>query len=270
MSTKIYDGLKFHNTDIETVSRKISKIKHIFENYALENIHRVFSGKYYQHLDGQSTSDKQKTCIEAIREDFAKEIENIKSGYRSPDYDFSFSIVLKQLGNHVYGYLFYEKYNFKELFSKHLKVSEFNYFDNTDRPKNISKKNWKKRECTWKKLIDKYSFKKSGFIEFHIVTLNDTIVDEFSFEKLVESNIEKRKNKFSISETANHLLVEHRNNGKEITLSYYMQLLDEVEAGKHDVLRDYYAQFFEESMFTVNADNFTTLKSIDLDKKKNE
>ncbi len=268
MSTKIYDGLKFHNTNIETVKRRISNFKHIFENYTLANIHKVFSGKYYQHLGAQSTLGKEKTCIEAVRENFFKELENIKSGYRSPDYDFSFSIVLKQLGNHVYGYLFYEKHAFKELFFKYLKVSEFNYFDNTDRPKYISKKNWKKREHIWNKLIDKYSFEKSGFTEFHIFDLDASIINEFSFEKLHDCNIEQLKNKIIISKVANHLAVEHRNNGKEITVGYYMHLLDEVIAGKHDVLKDYYAQFFEKSMFTVNADNFTTLKSIELDKEK--
>lgn len=195
MSTKIYNGKKIKRElidDIDKFSLLFSKIK--TSNFkSVENIinqrlmYKIYENIFYFIMNDTLSTVQDKysmdLCgfennIKEIKElyffDFINEL-NVKDGFTKKYYNV---LYLYDMKNYYFGYDFYsavkidyEKYGFEE----------YMYYNNTDRPDNVTEKQWEKRSKEWDIALD------SNMIKIDIINERDVIL-------ILKSHIEKIKN----------------------------------------------------------------------------
>jgi hypothetical protein len=152
MSTKIYNGFKIDTNDICEVQNILmahhTEVKEITENKTIEfliksavngldkdTIHKKDTNKNYLSEAGSDLLDRQR--------------EVRKTQERDPQIDFGAEIVVIPFEGKFYGIYYTEHDEFLKKLLDHPKVSEYGYWDNTDRPDEVSARDWKKREKIW-------------------------------------------------------------------------------------------------------------------------
>lgn len=195
MSTKIYNGKKIKRElidDIDKFSLLFSKIK--TSNFkSVENIinqrlmYKIYENIFYFIMNDTLSTVQDKYSmdlygfennVKEIKElyffDFINEL-NVKDGFTKKYYNV---LYLYDMKNYYFGYDFYsdvkidyEKYGFEE----------YMYYNNTDKPDNVTEKQWEKRSKEWNIALE------SNMIKIDIINERDVIL-------ILKSHIEKIKN----------------------------------------------------------------------------
>ena len=190
MSTKIYHGFEIKSNNsvdllskLKTISKRIEKLAdaklkswlaqratYIFDNYTIEN-------------KDTSNGILVKVFMEYI--DRAGEVK--KTQKRDPGIDFSFSLtIFPKTAKKSIGIIYCEHQDLIDAFMDHEDVSDFSYWNNTDRPEDISESEWQARKKSWDKALDRTTFGKSGFtftiIDDLFPSLNKAEYEEFAPE----------------------------------------------------------------------------------------
>lgn len=140
MSTKIYTGCKVDVSTIEELLVLTSNFRLIIENLAEEK-QKKFGGTYTEWRTRQ---------------------QKIKSsGYRDPEVDTEFSISFFPWANYFLGICHVEEYKWFDLWLTQENVHEFIYYDNTDKPDNVSEVDWEKRDVIWNEVCPGILYKTS-------------------------------------------------------------------------------------------------------------
>ena len=170
MSTKIYNGYilpKMSAYDLRQFTIKLREklypvalklmISKIAEKCAI-NIDDVVTGKieqkHYVHRFKDTCDDEkrllERPIISNVEDDVEYRFEQIyiTSG-RNPSYDFQFEISFAPEKNKTFVLIYTEQKNYEDIFKRMKGVKSYPYWDNTDPPKNVSYKNWKKRGKEW-------------------------------------------------------------------------------------------------------------------------
>lgn len=157
MSTKVYNAFKIDTNDIYEVQnilkghhatvKEISKdkiidflIKSAVEDFDKDHINKKDTDKNYISIANQEMQERQ------------REIQKTRS--RDPEVDFDAEIAIFPLEGKFYGIYYSEQDEFYEDLLKQPNISEFSYYNNTDKPDNISEKDWQERERIWDIIFD--------------------------------------------------------------------------------------------------------------------
>lgn len=155
MSAKIYTGFKIDTGDIfevqnickehHTAVKEITKEKVI--EFLIKSAVEDFDKDMVYKKESTETDRNYISAANREMRDRQKEIKQTNS--RDPEVDFGADIVIFPFEGKFYGIYDSEKTEFYSDFLTRPKVSEFRYYDNTDKPDNISEKDWDERSRVW-------------------------------------------------------------------------------------------------------------------------
>ena len=202
-------------------------------------------------------------------------MENIKNDKRSIMFQYDFVIYVKQYKSDVYLYPFYRELNdLNILMEKIPELEDFGYWDNTDKPEEISESHWKKREKIWNTISNKYTFEESGFKKISLNDIKDFENISFNYELFVPKTKEKRLD-IALKNIYISVIYKELIKGKkpeEITHSMYMEALDHYldESTKNEDLLNEIKIHLATNINEVNESNFLNIKARPFKKFKTE
>lgn len=153
MSTKIYTGFRFRTNDIFAIQRLVAEWR-----VELAAIHRrelaaLLAGMCAETIDRNAINAERNAgknpFREARKEIRTRQKEVLGSGHRDPEVDFDFEIAILPHDGRVYGMVFSERSHWVDRWMEKEGIEDFAYWDNTDRPDDLSAKDWKARGRVW-------------------------------------------------------------------------------------------------------------------------
>tara|TARA_Y100000588_G_scaffold221434_1_gene235330 strand:- start:48915 stop:49751 length:837 start_codon:yes stop_codon:yes gene_type:complete len=275
MSTKLYDGLRIKNAKEEDVIAKLDSLKPLFKEVLRNTIAKKISSEYFNMVDNVFNNDNPQLPCDYAQNILKKEMENIKNDKRSIMFQYDFVIYVKQYKSDVYLYPFYRELNdLNILMEKIPELEDFGYWDNTDKPEEISESHWKKREKIWNTISNKYTFEESGFKKISLNDIKDFENISFNYELFVPKTKEKRLD-IALKNIYISVIYKELIKGKkpeEITHSMYMEALDHYldESTKNEDLLNEIKIHLATNINEVNESNFLNIKTRPFKKFKTE
>lgn len=275
MSTKLYDGLRIKNAKEEDVIAKLDSLKPLFKEVLRNTIAKKISSEYFNMVDNVFNNDNPQLPCDYAQNILKKEMENIKNDKRSIMFQYDFVIYVKQYKSDVYLYPFYRELNdLNILMEKIPELEDFGYWDNTDKPEEISESHWKKREKIWNTISNKYTFEESGFKKISLNDIKDFENISFNYELFVPKTKEKRLD-IALKNIYISVIYKELIKGKkpeEITHSMYMEALEHYldESTKNEDLLNEIKIHLATNINEVNESNFLNIKARPFKKFKTE
>ncbi len=165
MSTKIYSGFKFDTSDFRDIQAYVNNWRSRIPRIALDKANKILSEKVTRSVDRADMAAVLEKDSEAeilgkeplffTKSELKSEWKDAQdSGSRIPEIDFDFEVDFILHENVFYGVLRTEHSDWEKAWIASEKdISEFNYWDNTDSPQNISDAEWKQRGKTWEAML---------------------------------------------------------------------------------------------------------------------
>lgn len=154
MSIKIYNGYKIDNPALTTLSGLMQFLKTV-QTEALDlaktNQVTMFAHILTNKIDNGATNEPYITFLKEYLEKI-NEIE--EKNIRDPFLDFSYKVTFFPHEDSVFALLFTEKKIFVDHWNSFPFIKEYVYFNNTDKPKEISIEEWQKREEDWSTVLE--------------------------------------------------------------------------------------------------------------------
>lgn len=197
MSTKLYTGIKFKSNKLSTVIRQLNSLK----EEAKENVMKTFrkEGKYWNFIalvnlyENAIENGKKVETEWDLMWILKDELEKNNNKFW-----FEFGVTIFERKNKLYG-VYYDQTgkNHKMLFDRDIAV-DYHYQDQTDKPDNVSNRNWYFREKVWKDIFDDISClwcpKEAGAV-YEIVCADDIELTKEIFDEVVEFSTEHKNKK---------------------------------------------------------------------------
>lgn len=194
MSTKLYNGIKFKSNKLSTVIRQLNSLKEEARKRVMETFEDERSSNFlymclkYAEYVGKGLDVN--TCFKFERQLY----HDLSKPYS--DFDVDFKVTIFERKNKLYGtYFDHTRKNYKDLFDKGIAVN-YHYQDQTDKPDNISWRDWNFREKVWSDIfddIDSLWRPKEAGVTYDIVSADDIIITDEILEK-VKKKVEEFKN----------------------------------------------------------------------------
>lgn len=199
-----------YKTTCNFLDKKIYKKENILEDEKIKNI-LEYNLPLYVYEKLQRKYNKVKHNLTRTPEDI---------------YDFSVSVCFFEYNNNIYLKLFcgyYEKDFMNSL--KELDIlEEYDYWNNTDKPDNISNEEWKERALVWENIFKKSSIPNEVALNLDITSdFIDFISKEDILKYNTEENIQKRKETIYKRILEKEFLLkqkEQHTNNEEVALNY--------------------------------------------------
>lgn len=157
MSTKIYHGFRFLSSDMIEVHQNMmewrkrvvvlteTKKAQLLAAHAVRLIDKAA-------VDGQPLPESPLGDAWSDMRDRQSKVK--KTGYRDPEIDFDFEVSIMPFEGKLYGIVYCEQGDWRKEFFKQGWTEEFSYWDNTDRPRKITAKDWAERGRIWDAIWD--------------------------------------------------------------------------------------------------------------------
>jgi hypothetical protein len=158
MSIKIFRGFKFSTTDLFEIHAHLAAWR-----LELRELHRQAVAGYLAKqiatmIDGAAATPGKYAGKAPYSSAYIglmeRQIEIKKTGYRDPEIDFQFDVVLMPHAGAVYGMVFTEKEAWWELFTAKSYISDYSYWNNSDGPDDLSEEEWDQRGEVWNAILD--------------------------------------------------------------------------------------------------------------------
>lgn len=166
MSTKIYNGFKFdEGMDLFHVHKVIMDFRSVAKEIAYNEVCAWKASRCAQLFDDHTmrriqNEDVTKSIKQwgihytTFRELMDRQREIEKSGLRDPEIDFSFEIAILPLKRYkILGIYYCENKTLVEAWMDQNFISEYHCQNSTDRPKDLSAKEWNKRNRDWDSVL---------------------------------------------------------------------------------------------------------------------
>lgn len=174
MSTKIYNGLKLNISNINELKKELVEFntKTLMPFYKKEYskmIAALLTGKVDSARYKNKDNIDFKISIEETYHEIYKDVrdrtkEVLKTNRRDVEIDFDFNIVILPIENKTLAIVYSEQNSFVELFKGLPFVEEYGYWDNSDKPDEISEEDWQTRNKDWNEVFKDSSIpSKCGF-----------------------------------------------------------------------------------------------------------
>jgi len=159
MSTKIYNGLILKNATLEDAVTKLKAIKRASVKSAQDAIRRFCVKKIANNLDlAANVLPISGAPVLATAESLQQSLSSgmiavLCEGYRSVDWDYSFSISLIPYRGDVLALYYIENdAGYTEVLSQ-IGFEDFSYQNSTDKPDHISDEEWNSRANVWEEAL---------------------------------------------------------------------------------------------------------------------
>jgi hypothetical protein len=151
MSVKIYRGFKLETDSFQEALQIVNAFRPWVEKQA-EAVMDKFIENAKAAYKGESTSetDIKIECFDLwnnLRQKILKE-----KGLKAPHIDTEFNVVLIPTQNIVLGIVYTAHNEWYNAWCEHPGVKEYYYWNNADKPDEISEEEWEKRESDWQVL----------------------------------------------------------------------------------------------------------------------
>lgn len=167
MSTKIHNGYQLQNkttfADLNLFCQKLGEqiskkreelVEQLFSDLFMNDIVSIFSGDYL-YFEKVNLKRNIVFCLSEICENEQNKIKTI--GARNPRFDFDFEVVFIHSSQKILCLLYTEKREFVNIWESQPGVEEYGYWNNSDKPENLSEKDWDKREIDWDEALPGYT-----------------------------------------------------------------------------------------------------------------
>ena len=157
MSTKIYNGHEIVGHTLESFLAAVQAWRALFERKA-SDLARAFVVQHaVRSFDKIQLGLKQPTkpdlLFTAQMALLDRQTEVIATKKRDTAVDFGMTVVLFPINSRLLAIPFIENRELAELWRKQAWWREFGYWNNTDRPDNVSDSQWDEREALWEKVL---------------------------------------------------------------------------------------------------------------------
>lgn len=171
MSTKIYTGFKFKpGTTLDAAAKQLSAIQQSLAAMLRDQVDAYFVREQVRLLDAlilksqPGFADKIELPVGLLNanniflkvfNDFLDRTKDIeRTSRRDPAVDFKFEVVLIPVDDMVCGIYYTENRAAAELFMKSEGIEDFTFWNNTDRPDEVTKETWENRRAVWCKVFN--------------------------------------------------------------------------------------------------------------------
>lgn len=156
MSTEIYTGFKFKGTDIFQIHDDINVVRKEVNTKAKE-LASIFFAEYMTNVFDSDQAvpyakklSKNTKPYQVIAQHYFDKVRALEqSDQRMPDIDFSFVVNIYFHEGEIYGTVYTERQEFLDIWFEKDYVEDFAYWNNTNKPKEITKKEWQSRRDVW-------------------------------------------------------------------------------------------------------------------------
>jgi len=154
MSIKIYNGLVLPKKTLSELMVISREIREQLSSFRTEQIRRNFMKELAERSDLYWLEQIKSDPWQKSHELFNQKFKEAEKGVREKDVDFSFEIVFIPYKNKILLMPFTEHEFFIDTLKKIPGIKEYQYYNHTDRPKEISSQEWKKRGQVWDKALE--------------------------------------------------------------------------------------------------------------------
>jgi hypothetical protein len=157
MSVKIYHGFKFHSGSLQELQAFLMKWRGILKplhHAELAAVHaRIATDTFDQFFINPMAKAGKTPLMEAIHSVMDRQREIKKTGYRDCEVDFDFEVSILPHGRNIYGIIYTERSKWRDLFMDQPEISDFSYWDNSDKPDEITAREWRHRYKVWDAIL---------------------------------------------------------------------------------------------------------------------
>lgn len=198
MSTKVYNGIKFKSNKLSTVIRQLNSLK----EESIKNVMDTFNNEKNPNFLRMCVLYRE--CLQ--KGEHLKNYWNfsriLKDKLRNPwsDYGFTFKfgVTIFERKNKLYGIYFDQTYlNYNMLFDRDIAV-DYHYQDQTDKPEDISNRDWYFREQVWEDIFEDISvlwIPSEAGVVYDIVDEDNIEITEELYERIKVKSEEFLKKK---------------------------------------------------------------------------
>lgn len=163
MSTKIYNGLRFKDTDLLTIFGHIERWRAKYDAMRADMAASFFANTITEYIDGWHEKEDD-TCPLSFAWGQFNDRRKVVRVERRSDWavDYGFEIGIYPYKGQVYCLVFTERNEALKAFKEMGFVEDYGYWDNTDQPDGVSDEEWAKRECVWEGIVRGYTFENIG------------------------------------------------------------------------------------------------------------
>lgn len=197
MSTKLYNGIKFKSNKLGTVIQQLHSLKEESVKRVQDTFNDVNSANFITMVLLYMKCLRYGIKVEN-RLDFEKVLrDELRNPYSQFCFLYKFSVVIFERKNKLYGVYFDNTHkNYKELFDKDI-AEDYHYQDQSDKPDDISNREWNFRKTVWNDIFDDISvlwIPSEAGVRYTIVDECDIDITEDTF-KNIQDRIKKEKEK---------------------------------------------------------------------------
>lgn len=176
MSTKVYNGYKLEGVrtlaEMDVFIKRLQKRIHKAQETLTVRKLASLAAKFYdmQSLGWvkrkQLKKHKGQTPLTyAFMTMMEKQSEIKKTGHRNRDFDFEFEVAFIFQKGYTLCALFTERDEFTTIWESMRGVKKYFYWDNSDRPKNLTSAAWRKRRDDWNKAMGHSTYAEAGVVK---------------------------------------------------------------------------------------------------------
>lgn len=155
MSLKIYSGIRFASADFYEVFAQLQSFRARIEELTIETCGANLAARITRMVDDTAANGDPlgENFLSKAAAEFRDELDEVaKTGRRNAMVDFDFKVEIMPHDGKLYGMVFTEQSWRKELLANDW-VSDFGFWDSTDKPETLSDLEWEDRERIWEGIL---------------------------------------------------------------------------------------------------------------------
>jgi len=146
MSTKIYNGFVARNNNLQKFLEDCKEIKKVLLPVAIDIVNCAIYDTATLHYD--LNQGKKDNYLAKAYTSYKKEL-TLHAATQRLFFNVEFSICVVQRENDIYGMVFTDNNLLLKTFFKYDMIEPYEYYNNSDRPDNVTEEEWKERENIW-------------------------------------------------------------------------------------------------------------------------
>lgn len=159
MSTKIYDGFRFKQVTFEEIDRDIQAWRERIKTLTVETSAKIIAERVVEEIDAATSNGKElepRILGRALVDIWDRQREIKKTGRRDPRVDLDFNLVILPDDGKFYGIFYTEQSDWSDEFRSLPWFEEFGYWNNTDKPDELTDEQWMYRREVWERIFPRF------------------------------------------------------------------------------------------------------------------
>lgn len=267
MSTKIYNGYKFKEFySLPALSALLSDTRKQIIEKAVAQWHQHYTRLYTGYLDSiyDEVNDPELPVVKLIDNAVDVAIQNIRKNYRNP-LDFNAEIAVKEHNGILYCGLFCENKAISQQCVELLGLEPYYYFDNSDKPEELTDEDWETRAHVWEEILGGLSWTDMGFLSYELAPV-DIISGWVQFTYMDKALLDKAKRakiwaKRKLIDEKLAVALKDSDSPKMSELTSALSKIEaEIKNHQHDEAMQQYENVFMQTAPEIIVENFRSLK----------